>query len=99
MAKLFKDRTDNDIKNKWYSMKRKDERNGTKEYKNPFADTNIVGNPLTLEVDYRFSSLDRKSTAQCLPSTADLKSVSSGCNDNTKGASATCTTDDNVTAV
>ena len=44
MAKLFKDRSDNDIKNKWYSMKRKDERNGTHECKNPFADIFAVPN-------------------------------------------------------
>ena len=37
MAKLFKNRTDSDIKNKWYSMKRKVERNGKTEFKNPFA--------------------------------------------------------------
>jgi hypothetical protein len=41
MAKLFKDRTDNDIKNKWYSMKRMDERNKSKAFQgclegNPF---------------------------------------------------------------
>lgn len=36
MAKLFKNRTENDIKNKWYSMKRKDERNKTKEFQQPF---------------------------------------------------------------
>jgi hypothetical protein len=31
MAKLMSNRTDNDIKNKWYAMKRKDERAGMRD--------------------------------------------------------------------
>jgi hypothetical protein len=42
MSKLFIDRTDNDIKNKWYSMQRKNERSGKDDFKNPFANDTIV---------------------------------------------------------
>lgn len=101
MAKLFKDRTDNDIKNKWYSMKRKDERNGTSVCKNPFATANIDATPLKGEADY--SSFDRHITAPCLLSTTNLKSESPPYNDNVKVAPAAFdvqyTSDENVTSV
>lgn len=101
MAKLFKDRTDNDIKNKWYSMKRKDERNGTSGCKNPFATPNIYATPLKGEADY--SSLDRYSTAPCLLPTTNLKSESPRYNDDGKVTPAAFdmqyTSDENVTSI
>jgi hypothetical protein len=86
MAKLFTDRSDNDIKNKWYSMKRKDERNGTNECKNPFADMNVVPNP-TVAVDY--SSLYRHGIASSFFVTDDLQGDPSDRTDDTKVASTT----------
>jgi hypothetical protein len=46
MAKLLTNRTDNDIKNKWYSMKRKEERMGVHESVNAFASRDVAHEPL-----------------------------------------------------
>lgn len=100
MAKLFTDRSDNDIKNKWYSMKRKDERNGTSECKNPFADMNVVPNP-TVAVDY--SSLYRHGIVSSFLETDDLQGDPTDRTDDTKVASTTadvqCSYNDDFTEV
>ncbi len=90
MAKLFKDRTDNDIKNKWYAMKRKDARKGTDECTQPFA---AITPMAVSEVDY--STLRRQTSIPSFLAAVDLQSNSSDRNDSNKGYSS----DDNVTAV
>jgi hypothetical protein len=100
MAKLFTDRSDNDIKNKWYSMKRKDERNGTYECKNPFGVMNVLPNPTTIAVDY--SSSDRRGITSSGLATHDQSSPME-CVDDTKVASMPsgeqCSLYDDVTEV
>jgi hypothetical protein len=90
MAKLFKDRTDNDIKNKWYAMKRKDARKGLDECTQPFA----AITPMTVsEVDY--STLGQQTSIPSFLAAVDLQTNSSDRNDSNKGDSS----DDNVIAV
>lgn len=45
MSKLLVKRTDNDIKNKWYSMKRKEERSGVNESVNAFGRSDVDKEP------------------------------------------------------
>ena len=101
MATLFKDRTDNDVKNKWYSMKRKDQRNGTTACKNPFVDSKNCPKLLTTDVDY--ATLNRRTSLMHALTSAALTIELSECNDDTKISTSTvdieCTSDDNVTAV
>jgi hypothetical protein len=84
MAKLFTDRSDNDIKNKWYSMKRKDERNGTFECKNPFGAMNMLPNPTTVGVDY--SSSHRRGSVSSNISTIDPQSIALDIVDDTQNS-------------
>jgi hypothetical protein len=70
MAKLFNNRTENDIKNKWYSMKRKDERNKNKAFQGP-----LEGNPFVADMTIDVSSVpcipdqskDPRSSVSCIP--------------------------------
>ena len=68
-------------------MKRKDERNGTSECKNPFAAMNLTPGPTTLAVDY--SLVDRHGITASFLATAELQSSPSDRNDDTEVASST----------
>jgi hypothetical protein len=77
MTKLFKDRTDNDIKNKWYSMKRKDERNGTNECDNPFVKLQSEAATVLPRTDYSPANSSNLDLLDAFENDDDIKKFAS----------------------